>query len=173
MIFPCTTNGKWRSQSQLNIYNSDFHVKKNKLIVCTMCASIKDKEKNTAHPKNLFLQFLSPMIHLCTQAMQSGGTARSVQRDLIIALVNWPSCWRSPIFSHWSDRGMSEFCYSVVWRAVQTPSLPTSMLIPTIGQGVVCLLFSTHIIINNHDEQNWLKIETNFIICKQYIFFFT
>ena len=138
-----------------------------------MCASIKDKEKNTAHPKNLFLQFLSPMIHLCTQAMQSGGTARSVQRDLIIALVNWPSCWRSPIFSHWSDRGMSEFCYSVVWRAVQTPSLPSSMLILTIGQGVVCLLFSTHIIINNHDEQNLLKIETNFIICKQYIFFFT
>ena len=71
------------------------------------------------------------MIQLYTKAtVQSGGTARSVQRDLIL-LVNRPSSWRSPIFFHWSDRGIVRvfFCYSAVLRVVRAPPLPSSMVI--------------------------------------------
>ena len=131
-----TTNAKWRSQLQLTFYNSDFMWKKtpkepekNNAIACTMCASMKDNENTSAHAKAVyFLQFLTPMIHH-QETMQSGGTARSVQRDLI-ALTNRSSCRRSPIFSHWSDRGIVRFffCYSAVWRAVQAPSLPIHIL---------------------------------------------
>ena len=83
--------------------------------------------------KRVYSQFLSPMIQLYTKAtVQSGSTACSVQRDLIL-LVNRPYSWRSPIFFHWSDRGIVRifFCYSAVLRVVRAPSLPSSMIRPS------------------------------------------
>ena len=80
--------------------------------------------------KRVYSQFLSPMIQLYTKAtVQSGGMTPSVQRDLI-ALTNRPSSRRSPIFFHWSDRGIVRvfFCYSAVLRVVRIPSLPSSTL---------------------------------------------
>ena len=89
--------------------------------------------------KRVYSQLLSPMIQLYTKAtVQSGGTARSVQRDLIL-LVNRSSSWRSSIFFYWSDRGIVRvfFCYSAVLRVVRAPSLPSSMAKPWLNSAKV------------------------------------